>query len=76
MEAGQSSRPPAASVCSPAGERGFVSQVPARRSEPQAEPVAGAHSVARTATSYFPTDVRWPGVSSAGIALKVASARL
>jgi hypothetical protein len=33
-------------------------------------------AVARTATSYLPTDVRWPGVSSAGIALSVASARL
>ena len=31
---------------------------------------------ARTATSYLPTDERWPGVSSAGIALSVASARL
>ena len=28
-------------------------------------------AVVRTATSYFPTEVRWPGVSSAGIALSV-----
>ena len=34
------------------------------------------HGVARTATSYLPTEVRRPGVSSAGIALNVASAVL
>lgn len=36
---------------------------------------SGRYGVARTATSYFRTDVRWPGVSPAGIALKAASPR-
>ncbi len=51
---------------------------PGRSSErdPPARQLIRGQAVARTATSYFPTEVRWPGVSSVGIALSVASARL
>ena len=36
----------------------------------------GCYDVIRIGTSYFVTDVRWPGVSSAGIALSTSSPRL